>query len=74
LVDKLKSPESVTRCDRGLLEKLKTLDEKSLKSVMGDYLTGPEIRGVLARRNELVTHIEKAGPGALYDRRVVTTQ
>ena len=74
LIDKLKSPESVTRCDRGLLEKLKALDEKSLKDVMGDYLTGPEIRGVLARRNELVTHIEKAGPGALYDRRAVTTQ
>jgi len=75
LIDKLKSPESVTKCDRQLLDKLKALDEKTLKQVMGDHLTGPEIRGVLARRNELVALIEKAGPAALYDRpRLVTTQ
>ena len=75
LIDKLKSPESVTRCDRVLFDKLKALDEKTLKQVMGDYLTGPEIRGVLQRRNELITLIEKAGPSALYDRpRVAATQ
>lgn len=75
LIDKLKSPESVTRCDRVLFDKLKALDEKTLKQVMDDYLTGPEIRGVLQRRNELISLIEKAGPSALYDRsRVATTQ
>ena len=74
LIEKLRSPESVTRCDRTVFEKLKALDEKTLKNVMGDYLTGPEIRTLLARRNELVALLEKAGPGALYDRRVVTTQ
>jgi hypothetical protein len=75
LNDKLKSPENVTKCDRLLFDKLKTLDEKLLKQVMGDYLTGPEIRGVIQRRNEMVALIEKAGPSAFYDRaRVATTQ
>jgi hypothetical protein len=75
LIDKLRSPESVTRCDRVLFDKLKALDEKTLKQVMGDYLTGPEIRAVLLRRNEVVALIEKGGPTALYDRsRVATTQ
>lgn len=68
LYDKLKSPGSVTRCDRRLLERLKALDMETLKATMDDYLTGPEMRGVLARRTELVALIEKAGPTALYDR------
>ena len=75
LIDKLRSPESVTKCDRVLFDKLKALDEKTLKQVMGDYLTGPEIRGVLLRRNEVVALIEKGGPTALYDRtRAAATQ
>ncbi len=75
LYDKIKSPENVTKCDRLLFDKIKTLDEKTLKQVMGEYLTGPEIKGVLKRRDELVALVEKAGPAAFYDRaRVATTQ
>ena len=58
----------MTKCDRQLFEKLKALDEKTLKATMEDYLTGPELRGVLVRRDQLVALIEKAGPDALYDR------
>jgi hypothetical protein len=75
LYDKIKSPENVTKCDRLLFDKIKTLDEKTLKQVMGEYLTGPEIKGVLKRRDELVALVEKAGPAAFYERaRVATTQ
>ena len=68
LSEKVKTPENITKCDRVLLERLKALDPAALKTVMGEYLTGPEIRGLLARRAELVQLIEKAGPSALYDR------
>jgi len=68
LHDKVKTPENITKCDRRLLDKLKALDEPTLKTAMGEYLTGPEMRGVLARRTELIQLIEKAGPAALYDR------
>jgi hypothetical protein len=68
LFDKMKTPGNVTKCERQLFERLKSLDMPMLKNAMGDYLTGPEMRGVLARRNEIVALIEKAGPNALYDR------
>ena len=74
LFDKVKTPGNITKCERRLFEKLKALDEATLKSAMGDYLTGPEMRGLLTRRDELVGLIEKAGPSALYDRRSTTTQ
>ena len=73
LFDKVKTPENITKCERRVFEKLKALDAATVKSAMGDYLTGPEIRGILMRRDELVKLIEKAGPTALYDRRWVTT-
>ena len=68
LHDKVQTPGNITKCDRRLLERLKALDEATLKTAMDEYLTGPEMRGLLARRTELVQLIEKAGPSALYDR------
>lgn len=68
LFDKVKTPGNITKCERQLFDKLKALDEKTLKTAMENYLTGPEMRGLLARRTELVQLIEKAGPAALYDR------
>ena len=73
LHDKVKTPENITKCERRVFEKLKALDAATVKAAMGEYLTGPEIKGMLARRDELVKLIEKAGPNALYDRRWVTT-
>jgi hypothetical protein len=73
LPDKVKTPDNITKCERRVFEKLKALDAATVKAATGDYLTGPEIRGMLARRDELVKLIEKAGPTALYDRRWVTT-
>lgn len=68
LFDKVKTPDNISKCDRRLFEKLKTLELDTLKTAMGNYLTGPEMRGLLARRTELVALVEKAGPAALYDR------
>ena len=74
LHDKVKTPGNITKCERVLFEKMKALDMATLKQTMADYLTGPEMRGLLTRRDELVGLIEKAGPTALYDRRATTTQ
>jgi hypothetical protein len=65
----LKSPENVTRCDRGVFDRLKALDKAALQREMGKYLAPWEIDAVLARRDEIVARLEKAGPGALFDRR-----
>jgi hypothetical protein len=73
LFDKVKTPDNITKCERRVFEKLKALDAATVKAATGDYLTGPEIRGMLARRDELVKLIEKIGPSAFYDRRWVTT-
>jgi hypothetical protein len=64
----LKSPESVSRCDRQVFEKLKQLDKDSLKREMGSMLDEWQIRSLLARRDLIVKRIESLGPAALFDR------
>jgi len=69
LYDKMKTPDNLSRCERHTFEKLKELDAGTLKTTMGDYLTGPEQKALLARRTEIVAFIEKAGPSGLFDRK-----
>jgi hypothetical protein len=64
----LKSPESVTRCDSGVLERLKRLDKPTLKRELGDYLDDWQIGSLLARRDRIVSQIEKAGATAVFTR------
>ena len=64
----LKSPESVSRCDRQVFEKLKALDKDSLKREMGSMLDEWQMRSLLARRDLIVKRIESLGPAALFDR------
>ena len=68
LFDKIKTPGNLSKIDRKVYEKLKALDQDSLKKVMGDYLTGPEIRTMLQRRDHIVSILDKAGEAALFDR------
>jgi hypothetical protein len=68
LFDKMKTPGNVTRCDRQVFEKLKALDEPTLKATMKDYLTGAEIRAMLQRRDEIVAQLQQSNVG-LFDRR-----
>lgn len=67
-VNKLRSPENLTRCDREVLERLKQLDRQSLKREIGQYLTDWDIDALLARRDLIVAYFDRAGEGALFDR------
>ena len=66
--DELKTPGTVTRCDRQVFERLKALDRDTLKKAVGPHLDDWQIRAVLARRDAIVARLEKFGPAALFDR------
>lgn len=68
----LSNPRQLVACDRQLLERLRKLDAGELKARTGDWLTVPEIEGVLARRDKIVKHFEaliaqKGERAVLYD-------
>jgi hypothetical protein len=52
-------PNDVTRCDRGLLTRLKGLTSESIEKAVGDSLTKGEREAVLARRDRIVKIIEE---------------
>ena len=58
----------LTAIDRTMFEKLKGLDETSLKSELGSYLTTGEIRALLARRDLVVAAFTNRDPSAFFDR------
>jgi hypothetical protein len=58
---------NLTRCPHSLLERLRALNADVLKKEMRGYLDGDEVEALLARRDLIVTHFERAGPAALYD-------
>ena len=62
----LQEKRNLVKCDTHLLAKLKELNEPKLKEVMGDLLTEPEIKGLLARRDKIVEYFDAAGPSASY--------
>jgi hypothetical protein len=64
----LKSPDNVTRCDSGVLERLKALDKTVLDREVGDYLDDWQIGALLARRDLIVAQIERAGATAVFNR------
>jgi hypothetical protein len=55
----LKSPENLVRCDRQLLEKLKTLDGEALAQRTKGYLTKDEVKAVVARRDKIVARFQQ---------------
>jgi hypothetical protein len=59
-VPKLKSPKSLgARCPRGLLAALRRLDKATVEKSMVGLLDGPQIHGLLARRDAIVHHFEE---------------
>jgi hypothetical protein len=50
----LLKPEQLTRCDRGLLERLKAVTPESLAAAVGDSLTKLEQEALLSRRDKIV--------------------
>jgi hypothetical protein len=63
-----KALDNVTRCDRAMFERMKTLDKDNLTKATGKYLTTYQIAAVLARRDAIVKRLEGLGPSALFDR------
>ncbi len=63
----LRSRENLTRCDRQLLARLKALDAEQIRQAAGQWLRDGEIVPMLARRDRIVEHFERAPDGALYD-------
>ncbi len=56
----LKDPaKELVRCDRQLLERLKTLDANALTEKTKGYLTKDEVKGVMARRDKIVAQFQK---------------
>lgn len=63
----VRSPESLTRIERGALARLKALDMDALDKHVGDYLSVFEKRSLLSRKDEIVAHFDKLGEAALFD-------
>jgi hypothetical protein len=64
----VRSPESLTRVERGAFERLKALDMAALDAAVGDHLTSFEKRALLQRRDEIVAHFERGGPSMISER------
>lgn len=68
----LQDPESLTRCDRALLGRLRVLNRAQFQQSLGPYLSEPQLDALEVRRTLLVQHYETqiAGKGegaVLYD-------
>jgi hypothetical protein len=50
----LRVPKDLVKCDRQLFEKLKALKADELAEKTKPYLTKPEVKGVMARRDKIV--------------------
>jgi hypothetical protein len=68
----LKTPSYITRCDRQVFERLKTLDRDTLKREVGKWLDDGQIKSLLARRDAIVKKLDALGPSALFDRTAPT--
>ena len=50
----LKNPKDLVRCDRQMLEKLKSLDMNQLTETVKRYLDRDQVKAVMARRDKIV--------------------
>ncbi len=55
----LRTPELVVQCGRKLWEKLKSLDEETLRERLKEFLRSSQIKALLRRRDKLMAHIQK---------------
>jgi hypothetical protein len=54
----LLKPEQLSRCDRGLLDRLRAITPESLSQAVGSSLTKQEQEAVLFRRDRIIKHYE----------------
>ncbi len=64
----LRMAKDLTFFSKSLMESLRGLNEKDCEARCGKYLTGPEIKSTLERRDKILALYEKAAdtPGAVY--------
>lgn len=55
----LQFPKDLQRCDRRMLEKMKSLDANQLAERTRTYLTESEVQAVMSRRDKIVAHFEQ---------------
>lgn len=67
LMKQLQNPKNLAKCERGLLAKMKALEENQVFERTKGYLTREEVRGILGRRDLIVQFFEKGGDALLYD-------
>jgi hypothetical protein len=67
MLQDIREPKNLKRCDRALLQKMRELTEPQLTGSMGEYLNKMEIQALLARRDKIVKHYEEMGENTLYD-------
>lgn len=58
---------SLVKCDRQLLERLRTLDYDATRRALGEYVTSDEVDALFKRRDFIVARFDGLGPAALYD-------
>ena len=58
LNNNLLKPEQLSRCDRGLLERLRAMTAESLSQAVGASLTRQEQEALLARRDRIIKHYD----------------
>jgi hypothetical protein len=66
----LRAPGNLSKIERALLDRLRTLDRESLQRATGDYLTRREIDTLIERRDRIVDHFDKVGASGVFDRRL----
>ena len=59
LMKTLENPRNLVKSDRKVLAKMRELTKPMLAQKLGRWLTGPEIDGVLARRDKIVEFFDK---------------
>ena len=57
--DDLQHPDELVKIDRELFERLQTLTTAQVEQAVGRHLNGSEVRAVLNRRDELVSHFQR---------------
>jgi len=55
----LRTPDSLTRCSRELLGRLRTLSRDDVKRVVGKHLSGDEVNAVMKRRDLVVQRFDE---------------
>jgi len=55
----LKEPKNLVKCDRQLLEKLRSMQISEVEQATKKWLTQWEIKGLMARRDKIAAHFDK---------------